>query len=223
MNPLLPLNCILALGLGSVFFLPSIGIQNSAIIMDLPPWAGNWTAGLKEKVDPRVKEILQAKAYENCTFQHEFTRHIVRVGIVLSSDNVSQSIHRPERCLPAQGQHLLHSSDRSLPLKNTEKPLHVTRLLTEIRRKDRDGTVTKGKSITYYWFVGRDTLTSSHYKRTFTDIYDRLVRGYGQRWAYITLATALNEAADNEAECDQAIVDLIRELVPHIVDPAALQ
>ena len=36
--------------------------------------------------------------------------------------------------------------------------------------------------------VGHSTTTASHYKRSLTDIKDRLINGTAQQWAYINLS-----------------------------------
>lgn len=192
-------------------------IQESAIIMHLPPLVGDWTAGPKEEASEKVKGILQAKAYENRTFRHDLTGQVVRVGIVLSSDNINQSIHRPERCLPAQGHQLLRSTEVTIPIQGTKKPLLVTKLLTERRFENTEGIIEKNKSLTYYCFVGKDSLTNSHFSRTLTDISDRLLRGQSQRWAYVTFDCFLNKDASNEPECHFAVVDILTELFPEII------
>jgi len=48
------------------------------------------------------------------------------------------------------------------------------------------------RNISYYWFVGHDSVTSNHIKRGAKDFWDRVVRGYDQRWAYITVTANLN-------------------------------
>jgi hypothetical protein len=44
--------------------------------------------------------------------------------------------------------------------------------------------------VTYYWFVGYDAMTASHFMRTMIDVKDRILYGHNQRWAYVT-ATAV--------------------------------
>ncbi|MGY8686124.1 MAG: exosortase C-terminal domain/associated protein EpsI [Verrucomicrobiales bacterium] len=218
MKRLLTLNALLAIGLGSIFLLPaSSKIQDSAIVMDLPPLIGDWTAGAKEEASPEVKKILQASAYENRTYAHDLNGQIVRVSMVLSSDNINQSIHRPERCLPAQGHRILGSSETQIPFDDGGGMLTVTRLLTEKRYEDQEGDVQTIQSLTYYWFVGKNTLTNSHYDRALVDMKDRLFGGFSQKWAYITFDSFLNPEGTNAASQDEGIVDLIREIIPEIL------
>lgn len=218
MKRLITLNSILAIGLGSIFLLPaSSKIQDSAIIMNLPPLVGDWTGGPREEASEKVKGILQAAAYENRTYTHDLTGQVVRVSMVLSSDNINQSIHRPERCLPAQGHRILETSEVSLEVDGLSEPLQVTKLSTERRFEDADGVIHSHQCLTYYWFVGKDTLTNSHYRRTMVDMKDRLMGGFSQRWAYVTLDSFLDATGNNEEACGKGIADLIQELVPEII------
>ncbi len=221
MKRILTVNAILALGLGSIFLLPANSkIQESAIIMDLPPLVGDWTGGPREEASEKVKGILQAAAYENRTYTHDLTGQVVRVSMVLSSDNINQSIHRPERCLPAQGQQLVSSQNVriTVDLGGKKNPLHVTELATErrIQMPEQAEPVTQRSNI-YYLFVGNSILTNSHYERTKIDMVDRLIHGRAQRWAYIMLDTPLESIASN-TDPQEGIADLMRELLPDIVN-----
>ena len=224
MKRLLILNSLIAIGLGSIFLLPaSSEIQESAIIMKLPPLVGDWTAGPSEEASEKVKGILQAADYENRTYRHDLTGQIVRVSMVLSSDNVNQSIHRPERCLPAQGHQILESRTIEIPIESgdTKKPLSVTELVTEMRlqKSEDDKPVTQNQKI-YYWFVGNSTMTNSHYERTRIDMVNRLLHGRAQRWAYIMLDTPVN---DDQQDLEAGIADLIHELIPEILNLTLIQ
>ncbi|NCF84687.1 MAG: EpsI family protein [Verrucomicrobiaceae bacterium] len=220
MKRLLILNAIVMVGLGSIFLLPaSSKIQESAIIMDLPPFVGDWSAGPKEEASDKVKDVLKAKAYENRTYRNDLTGQLVHVSIVLSSDNVNQSIHRSERCLPAQGHSILSSDSLEIPveLNGTKKPLPVTKLITEIRyQKSEDDEPTTMNSSSYYWFIGKSEFTNNHFERTRIDMVDRLLRGYTQRWAYISLQTPLDDLPTG-FDPHQGVADLIQEIVPEIM------
>ena len=51
---------------------------------------------------------------------------------------------------------------------------------------------SKVRFIVYYWFVGANQYTSSHYVRTLSDMKDRLVYGSGQRWSYFSVQGAVS-------------------------------
>jgi hypothetical protein len=58
-----------------------------------------------------------------------------------------------------------------------------------------------------YWFVGRDTVTPSHWDRFWTDTWNRMTRARAERWAYVLMQT---DGADGEAAAlarMQAVLD----------------
>src|ERR1700726_1533427 len=112
--------------------------------MTLPPVIGDWI-GHDMPVTPREREVLAKdtqfarKLYDNLAGEE------VYVSIVLSGEDMTNSIHRPERCLPAQGWNL-ESSDRHNVQIARGKSLEVTRLRTQ--RTD----AATSENLTYYWF-----------------------------------------------------------------------
>ncbi|CAN5377758.1 hypothetical protein BH20VER3_BH20VER3_02710 [soil metagenome] len=218
---LFAIELILLAGLSAVFFLPSAPQHTPAgIALKLPIWVGNW---LGEDVAVTQKELdVLAK-------DTEFARKMyispegdkLYVSIVLSGDDMTTSIHRPERCLPAQGWSLLGSSERIVAVPGPA-PLHVTRL-----RNARD-FAEKGEhftlhNLTYYWFIGYDGVTPSHFSRTMIDLRDRVLHGFDQRWAYVTVASMVTEGiarpSRSEAETDAMIEQFIRKLGPKLQRP----
>ena len=75
-------------------------------------------------------------------------------------------------------------------------------------------------NLTYYWFNGHSDVTNSHFERTWFDVRDRLIHGYNQRWAYITVAGTLPPGSDKdprvEKQVDEWIQDFIKQLLPKI-------
>jgi hypothetical protein len=115
----------------------------------------------------------------------------VEVSIVTSGSDMGNSIHRPERCLVAQGFEI--GQEKKVTLMVRGKPLPVKRLLTVQHLKDEaTGQVRHYRNVTYYWFVGHDQLTNDHYTRNAIDIKDRLLKGYDQQWAYATVGMMLD-------------------------------
>src|SRR3954465_15040471 len=150
----------LVLGLGAVFFLPKAPKTSpSGIAMQLPIWVGPW---LDEDVEVSDKErnllaqdtVFARKSYVSPAGDRVF------VSIVLSGEDMTNSIHRPERCLPAQGWSL-EKSDRRAILVHPSKPLRVTRLLSgrtlELKNKQRFIV----ENVSYYWFIGYHEMTPS--------------------------------------------------------------
>ena len=75
-------------------------------------------------------------------------------------------------------------------------------------------------NLNYYWFVGYNDTTPSHFVRTYYDIRDRIMKGCNQRWAYVTVAAFLNRNNRSEEEMDRIIREFIRELVPKVHKPS---
>ncbi len=213
---------VLLAGLGSVFLLPnSPGTSPAGIVMKLPIWVGGW---LGENAAVTQKE-LDALADDT-----QFARKIYRspegdqiyVSIVLSGQDMTNSIHRPERCLPAQGWSLLDSSSRNIPLPGTAG-LQTTRLFNARPVRVAENQTVLIHNLTYYWFVGEDQVTPSHFVRTMIDIRDRILHGENQRWAYVTVAATVTEGiaspSRTESETAAIVEKFIKELAPELQRP----
>lgn len=140
----------------------------------------------------------------------------ISVSIVYSGSDMNSSIHRPERCLPAQGHRNLRVSTVNIRLKNGTV-LPFTRLDSTMTANE-EGQETRYHYIHYYVFVGNDYICSSHYARTLRDIYDQIVHGYTQRWAYFQVGAACRqEDAASIPSTDQQVQELISILLPQLI------
>ncbi len=185
----------LGTGLCSIYFLPRAGdVSNSAIAMELPSNFGQWslkqTTATTMEIETLGADTKFSKADCYAARPGEYTEvgrpvpDFINLSIVLSGYDLNSSIHRPERCMPAQGHKLLNSSDVKISL-NNGRQFEAKRLLSIRNVNTEDSKVTQDwKCITYYFFVGYDHVTNDHLTRTFLDMKDRLVRGMDQRWAY---------------------------------------
>jgi len=210
---------VMGAGMSLIFLLPNIpNTQPVGIELTLPMSLGQWQ-GKEEAVTEKERSVLGSET--------EFARKVYRndmndeihVSIVLGGHDMNTSIHRPERCLPAQGWTIVNSSRLAIPVKAPEDEwLKVTRLYNQRLVKDREGRPFKWYSLDYYWFVGSTDTTASHFTRTYFDLRDRLLKGYNQRWAYITVAAILRN--DIASEKDQQLKEFIQELVPIIHKPS---
>jgi EpsI family protein len=213
---------LLVAGLSTVFLLPQAPKTKPAgISLKLPIWVGNWI-GDDAAITQRELEVLAKDT--------QFARKVytspegdtIFVSIILSGDDMTTSIHRPERCLPAQGWSLLNTSQRTITLPNSV-PLRTTRLsnVREMRAKDNQRFLLP--NLTYYWFVGYNQTTPSHFTRTMLDLRDRIMGGYNQRWAYVTVAATVTQGIARpertETETGAMIESFIRELVPRLTKP----
>jgi EpsI family protein len=216
---LLALESVLLLGFSVIFLLPHASISSPAgIATKLPIWVGPW---LGEDAEITAKEV------GGLAKDTQFARKIypspegdqVFVSIVLSGDDMASSIHRPERCLPAQGWSLQSSKPESIRLANG-KSLSTTQLRSVRPVFDDAGKKHLIRNLNYYWFVGYNRITPSHLQRTVWDMRERLVHGYDQRWAYVTVAANVTQgwARPNRSEADTAKVieaftaDLVHKL-----------
>lgn len=187
-------------GMCSIYFLPQVGaVASSAVKMDLPAASGSW---IFRTFPPSEEEIstlgsdtkfskaacLSARPGEFDDLGYSIPDQI-NLSIVLSGYDLNNSIHRPERCMPAQGHHITGSSDVLVGL-NNDRQFAAKRLISvQHQPVDKERTeFINLNCITYYFFVGHDQVTNDHLKRTFIDMQDRLVRGMDQRWAYVSVS-----------------------------------
>lgn len=235
---LLILQFLIAGGLSLVFLLPkSPPLQESAVSLQLPNLLvpSGWAAG--PKITPSERELLVLAQDTNFSRRNYYrqagfeapahSREVLQTSIVLSGKDLNNSLHRPERCLPAQGFNVVSSSELPVTLRNGQRVV-LTRLKCTGTESNSTRTFTH---LNYYWFVGKDSLQHTHYGRTLKDMKDRLIGGYDQRWAYITISSNLIKAwAEDEngqrylthqlseEETDRNVVEFVSELAPLIVD-----
>jgi EpsI family protein len=209
---------LLVAGRSAVFLLPQAPKTKPAgISLKLPIWVGNWigddAAVTQKEIDALAKDTQFArKVYTSPDGDQIF------VSIILSGDDMTTSIHRPERCLPAQGWSLLKTSQRTVTMPNSV-PLRTTRLSSVREMTAKNNQRFLLPNLTYYWFVGYNQTTPSHFTRTMFDLRDRILR----RWAYVTVAATVTQGIARpertEAETGAMIESFIRELVPRLKRP----
>ena len=210
---------VLLAGLSSVFLLPhQLGFQPVGITLDLPKMVGGWY-GKDLAISEKERTVLGKETeFARKSYSNGVGYEIV-ASIVLSGQDMNTSIHRPERCMPAQGYTIIDK--RSVPVNLPERGLlRVTRLENVRTVAAGDGAPLSLYNVTYYWFVGHTDATGSHFERTWLDVKDRLVHGYNQRWAYITVAANLPPGAENDPKTermiDEWVQDFIKQLLPKI-------
>jgi hypothetical protein len=131
----------------------------------------------------------------------------IDLSIVLSGSDPNNSIHRPERCMPAQGHNITASGDMSF--KRPDGSGFLIKRLRSVQtiRNEKDKTTASFNCLTYYFFVGHETLTNDHMRRTLLDMKDRLVYGVDQRWAYISASMWYGKVPWIEKEVSEAEAD----------------
>tara|TARA_B110000037_G_C17066708_1_gene484133 strand:+ start:653 stop:1384 length:732 start_codon:yes stop_codon:yes gene_type:complete len=213
-----------ALLLASVHLLPTAGeMESSAIKMELPENSGEWI--LRQQPASQVEiEILAPDTQFSkavCFRAREGEVDIatglaipdrVNLSIVLSGHDLNNSIHRPERCMPSQGHVISSSSDVVLKMENG-RSITVRRLLS-VQSIPTNVERTKHMNlscVTYYFFVGNNSITQDHLKRTLLDIKDRLLLGVDQRWAYVSASMWYGKVPwiENEISVEEADTKLV--------------
>ena len=181
------LTAFVALGLATVSLLPGSSEQPIGIRMELPDFVGNWK-GTDAEITPAERATLGEQS--GTRFARKTYRNLdgyeIMVSIVLSGRDMSTSIHRPERCLQAQGWTLEEGAqyDMSLPERGT---FPIAQLRSTGLVRTEDGTAARELE-TFYWFVGEKEITAGHWSRWLIDNRDRLFKGVSQRWAYILVS-----------------------------------
>jgi Protein of unknown function (DUF3485) len=196
---LLPLCTALLLVL--VYLLPQTGSMiPSAISMKLPEGISGWalkpippsaeeTKALAQDTEFSKAICLKARPGEFDLLYGNPIPDRVDLSIVLSGHDLNNSIHRPERCMPAQGHVINNTKDVVLTLDNGQK-ITVRRLLSvqSIPTNEEQTEYQSYECVTYYFFVGSHLITHDHLNRTLLDMKDRLLYGLDQRWAYVSVS-----------------------------------
>lgn len=217
---------LLAMILGSVFILPRHeALVESSISPDLPVdfelpgWQG------KKIQESEVERSSLAADTRFSKAQYTQPRRVfweaekppVEVSIVYSGSDMNSSIHRPERCLPSQGHIDLQTSSAEITLADG-RTVAFTRLTSRVPLPNRDDGLTL-RFVSYYVFIGHGTMHHTHLGRTFQDMYDRVAKGYVQRWAYLQVNSYwASELKLTEEETDQRVRAVITELLPRQID-----
>ncbi len=192
------LAAILGLSLSVIYFLPPFKQVESAMAMDIPEKLGSWATESRPPSDKEREALAADTQFSKAECRRERPGSwdfltgrsevdVADVSIVLSGYDLANSIHRPERCMPAQGHKIYHSERSALEVPG-KRPIPVRRLLST---KDFPVGNTKEEipvhALTVYFFVGHEVVTEDHMSRTLVDIRDRLKNGEAQRWAYVSV------------------------------------
>ena len=215
---------VLLAGLSCVFLIPEqLDSQPVGIEMDLPEYIGEWFGTNLKVSEGEIYTLgpgtdFARKSYTNGRGDQ------LQVSIVLSGQDMNTSIHRPERCLPAQGWTVTDKGSRVIVIPG-QQPVPTTRLHNLRNIQGPEGKLVPLYNLNYYWFVGHTDVTGSHVERTLIDVKDRLLKGSNQRWAYVTVAGSITKNfqkfGHDEKETDEFIQNFIRLIVPKIHKNAA--
>lgn len=222
--------------LSSIYFLPSAGeVAQSAVRMKLPDIEGAWhftiippseaELGALSKDTEFSKAVCLSGRPGDFDEKGNIIPDRIDLSVVLSGADINNSIHRPERCMPAQGHQILNSTDKVLHLANG-KTFMVKRLLSiQSIPTNKEGTEhTELSCLTYYFFVGHDRITNNHLQRIFIDMKDRIVKGMDQRWAYVSTAMWfgqmpwMNGRSVTEEEADRKLSKFVESFAEKQID-----
>ena len=131
---------------------------------------------------PRDTEVVK------CRYQSPDGDWFVVTAVV--GGRSRDSIHRPERCLPAQGFQMMSPRDRSVG--------GVGWHLVELARRE-----ATSMGFAYTFFNQDGYSTGSHFRRIFRDVWDRSVRGRIDRWVMLTVFSSVSDEARLTAFLDK--------------------
>ena len=188
-----------------------------AAVNPLPIAVGDYIGKLNPDTELE-EEVLASDAKITKSDYTDRQGNQVQVSLVLSGQDLNNSIHRPERCLVSQGHREIQHSSATLELPNGKK-LPISRLQSK-----RDVVIDDEKTTIYYstiyWFVGHNSVTASHYKRSLTDIRDRLIKGTAQQWAYVNIS--IPSLKDNVEQTSEHIQSFTKVLAPLLTNTKIL-
>jgi EpsI family protein len=205
-------------GMSCVFLLPrQLGYQPVGVKMELPPYLGGWQ-GKDAEITEKEREVLTDASFARKVYTNGRGDRVL-VSIILAGQDMMTGIHRPERCLQAQGWNAETHSQRAVKL-TSGQTMPVTRLQNS-RKLLFDGKSYPVGNVAYYWFIGHTRQTPSHEWRIVYDSLDRLLKGYNQRWAMVLVSAEITKNlrpdGRTEPETDQLVQDVISRLAPKIV------
>lgn len=210
---------VLLAGLGSIHFLPKqLGYQPVGIEKNLPEFIGEWWGEPVAISQKEIETLGRETEFSRRQYSNGRGDHIL-ASVVLAGQDMMTSIHRPERCLRAQGWDFRPGGQRLIDIPGHGK-LPIKRLHNSRTIKDADGNAFEIENVCYYWFAGSKDLTASHLDRVWLDTRDRLFGGYAQRWAMIMISADItakhSKFGRDEKETDATIEGFIRELAPKL-------
>jgi hypothetical protein len=222
---------VLVAGLGSAALIPTdLELQPAAVRTDLPRQAASLWGEWVEPSEEERKILAGDTTIEKRVYSPFPAANLIESleqvtgTIVVSGHDLNNSIHRPERCLPAQGFKGLQVSTEEVEVEagGRKFPLTVQRIASYLEVAGADGNPVRVNHLTYYWFVGRDVVTHSHYHRTLVDMRDRLAGGFNQRWAYFSVSSAITDNLAPFGRSEEKTDALLRQAVSDIYDACVL-
>lgn len=207
------------LSMSYVLILPEkVGFLPVGINLELPEAMGEWW-GQKVEVTQKEKDVLGAETEFSRRQYANLRGDEIQASVVLAGQDMMTGIHRPERCMAAQGWEFPQGETKWIDVPDRGK-MQVMRLKCHKQVKGADGTMNTVQSICYYWFAGSDKLTASHLKRVIADSLDRVSAGEVQRWAMMMMSATItadtSKFGRDEKATDQLLTEFVEKLAPKI-------
>lgn len=125
------------------------------------------------------------------------------------SGSERMSIHKPQVCLVSQGNQIVNEYEYDVAVSETHRmPVRVIEMVQ--RHADAQGRQVTSYAIYAYWFFNPERETTRHAERLFWMAYDNGLRNYRPRWAYVSLAMAVDPG---RPEAFKAVLD---DFVPRL-------
>ena len=137
--------------------------------------------------------------------------------IVAGSD--SRSLHRPQVCLTAQ--HWTIEKREVVKLDTLGGPLEVMdfHLVRTVRNADGSARVDSSGEPIYlrahyvYWWIGPDASTASDEKRVWFEVWNSILKGRKERWAYPSVMVWVDQRKES-GEAQKRAYDFIKKYAP---------
>lgn len=230
---LLPL--LLAAMLAGIYIMPKKGnLEDSSINMELPTGLkpDGWQGTPRQETEEERSILSADTSFSKADYvqqrpislnEHESPPVQCHVSIVKSGHDLNNSIHRPERCLPAQGHFNLTASKVQVPIEG-HGSIQMTLLKSQQNLTPEQAQPTILDNIHYYIFIGHGNLTADHLERTLIDMKDRILYGRDQRWSYFQISTPYGKQVNlTEEEARKHTERLISQLLSRQVKWEELQ
>jgi exosortase len=136
---------------------------------------------------------------------------------IVESGQTPHGLHRPERCLPAQGYIIRQTQVVDVPLKSGHE------LKAKLLSLEHPYWIAKDKQIIvhsklFYWYVGDNVTTPYQMQRLFLTNWDLLFDRLNQRWSYVyvlaNIAEGLKPHGRNADQTVSLLKAFIRESAP---------
>jgi EpsI family protein len=203
-------------GLSCAFVLPKkLGLQPVGIVPELPEFSGEWW-GQPMDVTQKERETLGADTEFSRKFYNNGRGGQLSATIVLAGQDMMMAIHRPERCLNAQGWTFANPTRVAIDIPGRGL-LEVTRVQNTKYLNGPNDTRVQVQNICYYWFAGSKDVTASHMERVWFDSRDRMMSGYVQRWAMFMISSDITADREKFGRDDKATDKILKEFVQTMV------